>query len=80
VYHHFKKLLKKHGLPEVRFHDLRHSFATILLEAGENLGVVCEMLGHSSITVTMDIYSHVSLDMQGKAVDKIENALRSNLA
>lgn len=60
---------------DIRFHDLRHTFATILLEAGENIKVVSEMLGHSSVEVTMNIYCHVSSEMQGKAANKIEHAL-----
>ena len=79
VSHHFKKLLKLNGLPDVRFHDLRHTFATILLEKGINPKVVSEMLGHSSIRVTMDIYSHVSIEMQSRASKEIENALKFDI-
>jgi integrase len=55
----FKKLLKSAELPNIRFHDLRHSAATILLGMGVHPMVVQELLGHSNISTTMDIYSHV---------------------
>jgi integrase len=53
-------LLKKAGLPNIRFHDLRHTAATLLLLAGIHPKVVSEMLGHSSVTITLSIYSHVT--------------------
>lgn len=52
------------GSPKMRFHDLRHSMATILLAAGVHPKVVQERLGHSSIKITMDVYSHVLPSMQ----------------
>ena len=66
----FKKLLKEAGLPGIRFHDLRHSAATILLSMGANPKVVQELLGHSSIVMTMDIYDHVLPLMQRDEMDK----------
>jgi integrase len=72
----FKPLLKKAGLPPIRFHDLRHTCATLLLSKDVNLKVVSEMLGHSSISVTLDIYSHLLPDMQEKAAAALEEALR----
>lgn len=56
----------------LRFHDLRHSNATWLMEKGVHPKIVSEMLGHSDIQTTMNIYSHVSLDMQRNAIAKIE--------
>src|SRR5829696_2841027 len=55
----FKPLLKRAGLPEIRFHDLRHTCATLLLSKNVNPKVVSEMLGHASIAITLDTYSHV---------------------
>jgi integrase len=60
----FRKLLKDAGLPAIHFHDLRHSAATILLAMKVHPKVVQEILGHSQITVTMDLYSHALPSMQ----------------
>ncbi len=60
----FNKVLKQAGLPHMRFHDLRHSAATILLSRGTHPKVVQEILGHSQISITLDIYSHVLPAMQ----------------
>jgi integrase len=73
---HFKPILKRAKLPEtLRLYDLRHTCATLLLAANENPKVVSERLGHSSITLTMDVYSHVLPDMQQGASDKLESLL-----
>ena len=73
---HFKPILKRAKLPEtLRLYDLRHTCATLLLAANENPKVVSERLGHSSITLTMDIYSHVLPDMQQEASEKLEKML-----
>lgn len=68
-------ILKGAGLPPVRFHDLRHTHATLLLEQGVHPKVVSERLGHSSITVTMDIYSHVSQNMQAQVARQVDDLL-----
>ena len=60
VSRHFDRLIARHGLPRIRLHDLRHTSASIGLASGESLLEVSRRLGHSSITVTADIYSHVS--------------------
>lgn len=67
----FKLLLKKAGLPDIRFHDLRHTAATLLLSLGIHPKVVQEMLGHSQISITMDIYSHVLPTMQRDAINEL---------
>jgi integrase len=73
---HFKPILKSAKLPDtLRLYDLRHTCATLLLAANENPKVVSERLGHSSITLTMDIYSHVLPDMQQAATEKLEKML-----
>jgi integrase len=71
----FKPLLAKAGLPNIRFHDLRHTSATILLAEGEHPKVVQERLGHSQISTTMDIYSHVLPGMQKAAADRMNGAM-----
>ena len=71
----FKPLLKLTGLPEIRFHDLRHTCATLLLGKNVNPKIVSEMLGHASIAITLDIYSHVLPTMQDSAAKAMEDAL-----
>jgi integrase len=66
-HHAVCKLLVKANLPRIRFHDLRHTCATLLLRAKVNPKVVSELLGHSSVAITLDIYSHVLPDMQDDA-------------
>jgi integrase len=68
-----KMLLEKAGLPDIRFHDLRYSAATLLLSMHVDMKVVQEILGHSSIAITGDIYSHVSVLMQKSAMDKLDD-------
>ena len=68
----FWPLLKRADLPRVRFHDLRHACASILLAQNVNPKVVQEMLGHSSIAVTMDVYSHAMPSLQAEAADKMD--------
>jgi integrase len=60
-------ILKKAGLPKIRFHDLRHTSATLLLLGGVNVKVVRERLGHAKIQITLDTYSHVLPAMQDHA-------------
>jgi integrase len=72
---HFKPILKDAGLPDIRLYDLRHTCATLLLKAGENPKIVSERLGHSSINLTLDTYSHVLPDMQKAATEKLEEML-----
>jgi len=72
---YFQRLLKEAGLPHMRFHDLRHSTATILLAQGVNPKVVQELLGHSHINVTLGIYGHVTPSMHGEAMAKMEGLL-----
>jgi integrase len=69
----WKPLLEKAGLPHKRFHDLRHTCATLLLTKGVHPKIVQEMLGHSSISITLDTYSHVLPNMQDKAVEAMED-------
>ena len=72
----FKRLKVRSGVREdLRFHDLRHTCATLLLREGVNVKVVSEMLGHASIAITLNTYSHVLPDMQDSAVDAMEAAL-----
>lgn len=74
----FKQDLKKAGLPEIRFHDLRHGHATMLLELGEDIKVISDRLGHSTITLTADTYSHVREKLQREATRKLEKVFAIN--
>lgn len=71
----FYPLLQRANLPRIRFHDLRHTAATLLLEHGVNPKVVSEMLGHSHVSVTLGIYSHVMPHMQQQAAEAMDAAL-----
>ena len=68
----FDKMLQQAGLPHIRFHDTRHTAATLLLLQGVHPKVVSEMLGHASIAITLDFYSHVLPDMQRDASAAME--------
>lgn len=70
-----RRLLRRAGLPAIRFHDLRHTCATLLLQANVNPKVVSERLGHSSVAMTLDVYSHVLPGMQEDAAEVIAAAL-----
>jgi len=74
----FKPLLKRAKLPAIRFHDLRHTAATLMLAGGEHPKVVQELLGHSQISVTMDTYSHVLPTMQREAIDRLGKLLSAS--
>lgn len=70
-----KFLLKKAGLPDMRFHDLRHCAATLLLSEGVHPKIVQEILGHSNIAITLDIYSHMLPTMHGGAPGRLDDLL-----
>ena len=72
----FKPLLERAGLPHIRFHDLRHTCATILLSQGVHAKFVQELLGHATIAITLDTYSHVLPQMAGGTADAMDEALR----
>jgi integrase len=72
---HFKPLLKRLELPDIRLYDLRHTCATLLLAAGENIKVVSERLGHVNATVTLNTYVHVLPGMQAEASAKLDKLL-----
>jgi integrase len=74
----FQRLIKEADVPSIRFHDLRHTHATMLLASGINPKVISERLGHSNIKTTLDIYSHVLPSMQEEAANQIETLLRKS--
>jgi integrase len=71
----FKPLLKKAGLPEIRFHNLRHTCATLLLGRGVHPKLVQELLGHATIAMTLDTYSHYLPSMGDQAAGAMGDAL-----
>lgn len=71
----FKPLLGRAHLPNIRFHDLRHTCATLMLSGGIHPKVVQELLGHANVTITLDTYSHVLPNMQGEAAGKMDSML-----
>lgn len=71
----WRRLIKKSGVRKIRFHDLRHTCASLLLSLGIHPKVVQEQLGHSSISMTLDTYSHLAPNMQGEAASALENLL-----
>jgi integrase len=70
----FRPLLERAGLPRVRFHDLRHTCATILLSKGVHAKFVQELLGHATIAIPLDTYSHVLPGMGGSTADAMDDA------
>jgi integrase len=77
--HAFDLFLRKHKLPRVRLHDLRHTHATAMLKAGVHGKIVQERLGHSTIAITLDIYSHVVEGMQEEAAARVDADLQDAL-
>ena len=71
-------LLGKAGLRRIRFHDLRHTFASLLIQAGESLAYVKDQLGHSSIKITVDLYGHLVPGANRQAVDRLADATFRN--
>ena len=72
----FKRILKRAGLPEMRFHDCRHTFATLALSEGVDFKTLSAMLGHFSVGFTLDVYGHVTDDMKHDAADKVSGVLK----
>ncbi|MGZ6363683.1 MAG: tyrosine-type recombinase/integrase [Ktedonobacterales bacterium] len=76
----FTPLIERAGVPRIRFHDLRHTAATLLMREGVHPRVVAEMLGHSSIAITLDVYSHVTMDMQDTATEAMQRVFGASVA
>ena len=75
-YKAWKPLLRRAELPDIRFHDLRHTCTTILLTKGVHPKMVSEMLGHSSVSITLDTYSHVIPGLGEVAASAMADALK----
>ncbi|NJO84060.1 MAG: tyrosine-type recombinase/integrase [Blastochloris sp.] len=75
LFRHFKQTLTKAGLPDVRFHDLRHTCATLLAAEGVPLVITMRILGQSQMAVTAEVYTHAQLDDMRTALGRIGKAL-----
>ena len=75
LYVHFKEIVKKMGRPEVRFHDVRHTFATLSLQSHVDPKTLSEALGHATVAFTLDVYGHSNEDMKQEAADKLEQLI-----
>jgi len=69
----YKRILLKAGIREMRIHDIRHSYASLLLSNGESPVYVKEQLGHSSIEITVDIYGHLIPSSNREAVNRLDS-------
>ena len=72
---YFERKQREAGLSEIRLHDLRHSYATLALKAGIHPKVVSERLGHATVGVTLDLYSHVTKGMDAEAAEAVERRM-----
>lgn len=77
VYKKFKAIVVSMGLPELRFHDLRHTYATLALQNGVDIKTVSNNLGHATVAFTMDKYTHMSMTMQTDSASKMESFIAS---
>ena len=77
VYARFKQYVKRIGIPETRFHDLRHTYATLALQQGVDVKTVSENLGHATVAFTLDVYGHVTEEMQKKSASLMQAYLEA---
>jgi len=80
VYRDFKKIVSSIGLPQVRFHDLRHSYAIASIQAGDDIKTVQSNLGHATAAFTLDVYGHVTDQMKQASADRMESFIGEVLA
>ena len=77
VYHNFKRVASDIGMPAARLHDLRHSYAVASLRAGDNIKTVQSNLGHHTASFTLDVYGHVTAQMQQASADRMDAYIRT---
>lgn len=77
VWRNFKKRVTAIGFPDLRFHDLRHTFATISIENGDDIKTVSENLGHATVAFTLDVYGHVTEKMKKQSADRMQEYIKS---
>ena len=79
MYGNFKRIAKKIGCPDARYHDLRHTFATLSLQNGDDVKTVSSNLGHATVAFTLDVYGHVSEQMKKDSAERMENLIKGTL-
>ena len=77
VYKHFKEIVREIGMPKERFHDLRHSYAVVSIENGDDMKTVQTNLGHATSSFTLDVYGHVSQRMHQQSAERMERFIQS---
>jgi len=77
LYRAFREFIASIGLPLIRFHDLRHTAATLMLNHGIAPIIVSKRLGHSKVSITLDIYGHLMSEMQNEAADLMDELITS---
>lgn len=77
VVKHYKEIVEKIGIPDKRFHDLRHSYATMALKSGDSIKDVQTNLGHTTATITLDLYSHITAEMKKESAARMENFIKA---
>lgn len=77
VYHNFKRIANDIGVPDARLHDLRHSYAVASLQAGDDIKTVQSNLGHHTASFTLDVYGHVTAQMQQASADRMDAFIRT---
>ena len=77
VYLHFKSAAVAIGAPDARVHDLRHTYAVLSLQNGDDIKTVQENLGHASAAFTLDVYGHVSDRMKKESANRMEEYIRN---
>jgi integrase len=75
VHYHFNKALKAAGLPKIRFHDLRHTFCSLLIDQGESIPYIQRAMGHSTPMMTLNVYGHRIKPENQAAVCKLEQTV-----
>lgn len=76
VYDCFKRIVRQMGLPQMRFHDLRHSYAVISIKSGDDIKTIQSNLGHSSAAFTLDVYGHCTEEMKKASANRMESYMK----
>ncbi len=76
VYRDFKKIVADIGCPHTRFHDLRHTYAVVAIQSGDDIKTVQENLGHATAAFTLDVYGHVTDKMKQESANRMERFIR----